>query len=422
MKNPPPPLEQHRSLIVHGQDAAPGRYPYYVTLDRTCAGALIAPDIVLTAGHCKPASLQAVGQLHVGTYFMDYEQDREQAAAAASGVVVGTSSSSSSSYEQETFGLRRIHRHADWIRRGDDEFVSDFTLLQLDGASSQRPVRINRHPDVPAPQQTVVAMGLGDLSEDADVRPVVLQDVALQYIPNEQCRLADDGQGESFREPADRIGPTHLCTFVADSNNDRDACSYDSGGPIIIPGNDGNNDDDVLVALVSWGIGCADPIFPGVNARVSSVSDWIDDYVCKHSIQPPADFNCGGGTTTATPTTNVPSSSSSSSWSLSFSSMMTGVMMTSLLVLLYFLYKAGRWSWQQTKGRRFYNNNNTYRYLDRNDSDDDDSLDKRFVRGMKRHNTEATAKSMEDDEDTEEDGTSPPVSYQNDMVVVVVPV
>lgn len=66
--------------------------------------------------------------------------------------------------------------------------------------------------------------------------------------------------------------------------------SYDSGSPIIVPGRTPH--DDVLVALVSWGEMCADPSFPGVNARVSFASDWIDAMVCAMSENPPSDFHC----------------------------------------------------------------------------------------------------------------------------------
>jgi hypothetical protein len=64
--------------------------------------------------------------------------------------------------------------------------------------------------------------------------------------------------------------------------------SYDSGGPVIIPGE--TPEDDLLVALVSWGVLCGDPDFPGVNARISEVSDWIDATVCAISNDPPKEF------------------------------------------------------------------------------------------------------------------------------------
>jgi secreted trypsin-like serine protease len=46
--------EVKRERIINGQNARRGRFPYFVRVvgSHQCGGALIAPDIVVTAAHC----------------------------------------------------------------------------------------------------------------------------------------------------------------------------------------------------------------------------------------------------------------------------------------------------------------------------------------------------------------------------------
>ena len=67
----------------------------------------------------------------------------------------------------------------------------------------------------------------------------------------------------------------------------------DSGGPLVIKGSHPEGQDDIQVGVVSWGVGCASPSFPGVYARVSSAYTWIRTTVCDKSSTPPESFNCG---------------------------------------------------------------------------------------------------------------------------------
>jgi secreted trypsin-like serine protease len=51
-----------------------------------------------------------------------------------------------------------------------------------------------------------------------------------------------------------------------------DSCQGDSGGPLIL-----TYGEPVLVGIVSWGDGCADPTRPGVYIRIDQKHylDWI---------------------------------------------------------------------------------------------------------------------------------------------------
>lgn len=52
--------------------------------------------------------------------------------------------------------------------------------------------------------------------------------------------------------------------MICATDNGKDGCQGDSGGPLYDAVN------NVVVGIVSWGIGCAHPSFPGVYSRISS--------------------------------------------------------------------------------------------------------------------------------------------------------
>nr|ASL24503.1 serine protease cSP [Pacifastacus leniusculus] len=64
------------------------------------------------------------------------------------------------------------------------------------------------------------------------------------------------------------VDQRHLCAGSAS----KDSCSGDSGGPLNYKGSSGKY---YIVGIVSFGVGCARPEFPGVYTRVSSFIDWI---------------------------------------------------------------------------------------------------------------------------------------------------
>jgi Trypsin len=296
--DPPPLLQQRRQLLIGGETAPENRYPYYVSLQHYCGGALIAPDIVLTAGHCKPGRHDRV-RVAVKRYIYPPLDDDGEEDAGSGHMTEGSRRDDPNVVYEE---IVESHRHPDWSDPGDDDFVHDFSLLKLapsrhrqDRYNAHRErradrivVRINRDPTVPLVGQVVRVLGAGDTVPGENSRSNILQQVDLQAVSNLDCDASYSvDRNLSY---GGRIHPSHLCTGYG-TNNTKDACDYDSGSPIVVVNNDrkwtvggaeagggagggalptrneGNHHNDLLVGLVSWGEDCADPDFPGKYGR-----------------------------------------------------------------------------------------------------------------------------------------------------------
>jgi len=115
--------------------------------------------------------------------------------------------------------------------------------------------------------------GWGTLSSGGS-SPNDLQYVRVPAITNSQCDAAYGGS----------ITDTMLCAGYPNVGG-KDACQGDSGGPFVCD----DNGNAVIAGVVSWGIGCAHPNYPGVYARVTSVLSWIQSNMgsCGGSPSPP---------------------------------------------------------------------------------------------------------------------------------------
>ncbi|EDX03435.1 trypsin alpha-3 [Drosophila simulans] len=116
---------------------------------------------------------------------------------------------------------------------------------------------------------------------NADVRPIPLADSA----PAAGAEASVSGWGEigilwlqplSLLKTSVKILDPNVCkrsyqyiteTMICAAALGRDACRGDSGGPLVSGGQ--------LVGIVSYGIGCANPFFPGVYANVAVLKPWI---------------------------------------------------------------------------------------------------------------------------------------------------
>ena len=253
-----PPLD--RSLIIGGEDTADGRFSFAevsleLSSDHQCGGTLVAEDFLLTAAHCQDWVKKASVFRH------DFENNLD---------------------EYQTFELttKIIHPGFEKVT-----FENDFMLLPIGTVSGALPVVLNDNPNIPSSGEELTILGWGatDISVNPSKPefPSVLQMGSVNYIDNDSCEAATVRGKQLYRN---EIFSEMICA----SSPGVDACSGDSGGPLIIKGE--REGLDLQVGIVSWGRGCA--LYPGVYSRVSSGYPWIRSHICWSSRNPPAYMKC----------------------------------------------------------------------------------------------------------------------------------
>jgi len=207
-----------------------------------CGGMLIAPNIILTAAHCRGGFKNAL----LGFY--DYNNP--------------------GNYEQ--IPIKKEIKHP--LYRASD-LNYDFMIVVLKRESRFKPVCITNDWFVKN-QDWLSVMGFGWTTPAGKSSDVMLK-TAVRYITNGKCQKEYTNNNVT------------MCMMCADSSDTgRDSCKGDSGGPIVKYDWQGNV---VAVGVVSWGIGCAE--YPGVYARISMVYNWINKKVKKNKGSLPTSCN-----------------------------------------------------------------------------------------------------------------------------------
>ncbi|GAA2026270.1 hypothetical protein GCM10009839_25840 [Catenulispora yoronensis] len=249
--------------IVGGAAAPAGAFPFMAALQQwegsgyltICGGTLIAPDEVLTAAHC--VEQWAVGQEAAGG------QPKER-------VVVGRTDLSSNDGAVRLPAAIRVDPTWD-----SSTEVDDAAVLQLDAPIGGVPMPTlpaagNRGYEQPGVAALTVGWGSvqpqGPTDVGGGVYPNDLRQVSLPLVDDGPCQSVFDGVHNPTLYPK-----VMLC---AGGDGRHDACTGDSGGPLLTPLTSG---DWELVGITSWGNGCAVPGTPGVFTRLSAPE--IHDFV-----------------------------------------------------------------------------------------------------------------------------------------------
>lgn len=182
--------------IVGGDQAKPGDYPYFVLGDG-CGAALVAPDVILFAAHCKENSFLNK-QVSIGAYKFWENNGGAEGRFCEKLISHPKYSQNPSNYD---YAMCKLDRPVESFNKGNIQ------------------IELNFDRNTPSDGEDLIVMGFGTLESGGSV-PEYLRDVTVDYISTSFCNDAYRG----------RISDAMMCAGIKNKGG-KDACQGDSGGP-----------------------------------------------------------------------------------------------------------------------------------------------------------------------------------------------
>lgn len=240
----------HETRIVGGDEANPDDFLWMAAIIKSkpkdgdvkpfCGGSLITRRHILTAAHCLEGLAPRDVLVRLGSY--DFDDS--------------TASSLSADYAIDQFRVPGQY--------SKKTHVADIAIIRLKTPLATT----DNYKTVCMPQARRSYVGIlgtvtgyGSQSQTFRRAAPKLRQVTVPIWENRKCSVVyKKNLTESF-----------LCAGWEEGG--KDACQGDSGGPLMT---EGPNERMMIVGVVSHGIGCGSPGYPGVYTRTTTYLDWIE--------------------------------------------------------------------------------------------------------------------------------------------------
>lgn len=244
--------QEREPRIVGGNPVQADKYPYFARVDNAksgargiCGASLVAPDIVLTAGHCLNRELKVVVN--------GYNRSRKKLKT------------------QRNRRVSAARRHPQY---NGTTWENDYLLLKMRTKVDMDPIPLNFNASIPQTGDNLIAIGMGRQTEAGNLS-FTIRDVTIPAADQKAC--ADAYQ--QLEPPRQVVNKNMFCAGTIEKS----PCKGDSGGPLLTTGA-----NKTLVGIISWGAGCGRKNFPTVFARISGAEGWLTNNLCEMSEYPPS--------------------------------------------------------------------------------------------------------------------------------------
>jgi len=235
---------EEQTKITGGTDTDISEFPWQVYLEAdnyVCGGSIIDSEWIITAAHCA-------------------RDDNNITIPAIEMVVVVGANNPRNPRDGKEYYVSEVIVHENFDSKTLNNDLALLRLTESINYSNAEPVKLVSAKDVAGGATDPGVMswltGYGITSVDPPVYPSTLQMVRLPIVSNSQASVV----WKSIPESAMMAG--YL-------NENKDACTGDSGGPLIVP----VSDKLKLAGLVSWGSSQCDTY--GAYTRLSLFESWI---------------------------------------------------------------------------------------------------------------------------------------------------